>query len=149
MNEDRNPSPDPPPARAWVPSFKGIGCFTLLVFWVVVILSAVSGLSPDADKVLSTWWWVIGIGIIVLAILVWSIGLLKHWYPKAAESARTGIVVFVLLPLLLVVFATLFSGPVAGVANQRCEIGLFSRCLPFSRASLLSLYPRSQKQPLE
>src|SRR6266542_2369309 len=132
MNEDRNPSAETPPdvttsqaAAGPAPgevagagkkgirvlSDQALGCFALLVFWLVVILPAASIFSVPARRFLYHWWWAIGVGVIVFPTLVWSIGLLKSWYPKAAESARTGVIVFVVLPLLIVGFGAIFLIP--------------------------------------
>jgi hypothetical protein len=135
MNQDRNPNPQPPSALTTdqptsgeptterplqtppgtVPQLRtadtGVGPILLgCLVWVVVILSTISMLSVTARQFLYHRWWAVGGGIIALALLGWLIGLRK-WFTKAAEEKRTAVVVFVFLPLLLVVFGTIFLIP--------------------------------------
>src|SRR5215472_7424432 len=87
-----------------------VGCIVLLL-WLAVILWLVSIFFPTASKSLGPlWqWWAIGAGLILLALL--TIWLFRRWFPKVAELARTGVVVFIVLPVLLVGFGTIFLIP--------------------------------------
>src|SRR5262249_39446507 len=125
MNHDRNPNPEPPPdlttgqAASGKPSAEqplqtppaipqlrtdDVGVPPILLgclVWVVVILLTISILSATARQFLYHWGWAVGGGIIALALLSWLIGPVRKWFAKAAESARTGVIVFIVLPAVL------------------------------------------------
>ncbi len=131
MNQDRNIGPDTPPdptgdeavsgtAQAQIiprngtqPVAPAVGCSALLLFWLVVILSAVLIFYPAGRMFfVSRWWvwWAVG-GFILLALLLPLIGPVRGKFAKAAGAARTGVVVFIVLPVILLGFGTIFLIP--------------------------------------
>lgn len=78
------------------------GPWTLLIgmlFWIGMILWGVS--RNDAGLAfLVHWWWAIAALVLLLAVLTMAGGF-KKWFSTAAAEKRTGLVVFVLIPILL------------------------------------------------
>jgi hypothetical protein len=77
------------------------GIFIGLLFWMVIILAAVWKGSKEVREFLQHWWWAVGAGICLLALILGLVGF-RRWFAKAAAEKRTGAVVFVIIPVVLV-----------------------------------------------
>src|SRR6266496_1333499 len=95
------------------PANQAVGIVVIYLFWVIVTFSAGwQHLGAPAREFLYHWWWAIGATIILPPLLVLLVPRIRDWFAKkASEVARTGVVVFGVLPLLLVAIGTIVLLP--------------------------------------
>ena len=92
------------------PADQAVGVIIGCLIWVIVIPLAVAMFFDAGRKFLYHRWWAVGAGIILLAALFF-VERFRVWFAKLAEEKRTGILVFIVLPLLLVAIGTIVLLP--------------------------------------
>jgi hypothetical protein len=101
MNED------PPVRRQTAPSatLRPVALSVGMLVWIGFILSLVWKNNAGRDFLIK-WWWEVALAIVVLIGGILFAGF-KRWFAAAAAEKRTGAVVFVVLPLLLMGIAAI------------------------------------------
>ena len=90
------------------PADQAVGVIIGCLLWVIPL--AVAMFFDAGRKFLYHRWWAVGAGIILLAALFF-VERFRVWFAKLAEEKRTGILVFIVLPLLLVAIGTIVLLP--------------------------------------
>ena len=77
-----------------------VGVIFGLLFWVFIIGGLVWKNSEAGRAFITQWWWTLGVALGIGVIIALSKAV-KRWFTGAEAEKRTGIIVFVVLPLLL------------------------------------------------
>src|SRR6516162_9739849 len=106
---------------------KPVGPFVVL-FYCVLVIFFVAWNVDAAREFLYQWWWAIGTAVLLVAALLF-VPQFRRWFAKLAEEKRTGIVVFVVLPLLLAAIGTIVLLPPAYEIPVVRSVFLVAVCL--------------------
>lgn len=86
----------PPPNK-----FRGLGIGLFVVVFYGVIGLRAAWLTPEGKEFLTRWWFEIG-AVVALGLLILSAIAIWRWYQGTTTERRTGAIVFVFLPALVI-----------------------------------------------